>query len=209
MAEITEGRRPVETYRRPQCDMARLQYQFLNSQLDISLTLATFVRPEDRHKGLSENCRETALKGYQRTARALAHSDLPESEKRVLESKLVQLRNALQYPEAVGEEPSLVFRSNGNADATNGHANGHSNGYSNGHSDADYGQLPKREYLTPREREVLKCIAEGNSTKEVAGLLGITFKTASCHRSRVMDKLGIHNLTNLVRYAIREQIVQP
>src|SRR5207248_6807126 len=134
MAEITEARRPVETYRRPQCDMARLQYQFLNSQLDISLTLATFVRPGDRQKGLSENCRETALKGYQRTARALAHSDLPESEKRVLESKLAQLRNALQYPEAVGEG-SLVFRSNGHAAvATNGHSNGHFDGYSASHA---------------------------------------------------------------------------
>ena len=48
-----------------------------------------------------------------------------------------------------------------------------------------------------------------NSTKEVAGLLGIAFKTASCHRTRLMDKLGVHDLANLVRYAIRERIIQP
>jgi DNA-binding NarL/FixJ family response regulator len=62
--------------------------------------------------------------------------------------------------------------------------------------------------LTCRESEVLKCIAEGNSTKQVASKLGITFKTASCHRYRLMDKLGIHDAANLVRYAIRNNIVQ-
>ena len=62
--------------------------------------------------------------------------------------------------------------------------------------------------LTNREIEVLKCIAEGHSTKQVAGLLGITFKTAACHRYRLMDKLGIHDTATLVRYAIRNGIIQ-
>ena len=63
------------------------------------------------------------------------------------------------------------------------------------------------EKLTPREIEVLKLIATGNSTKDIAHLLGIAFKTAACHRSRVMGKLGIHEVANLTRYAIRNHYV--
>ena len=63
--------------------------------------------------------------------------------------------------------------------------------------------------LTTREIEVLKRIAEGNTTKEVAAILGITYKTAVCHRSHIMEKLGIHDTATLVRYAIREGIVRP
>lgn len=62
--------------------------------------------------------------------------------------------------------------------------------------------------LTIRELEVLKWIAEGHSTKQVAGLLGITYRTAACHRYRLMQKLGIHDSVNLVRYAIRNGIIQ-
>jgi two-component system, NarL family, response regulator NreC len=63
------------------------------------------------------------------------------------------------------------------------------------------------ETLTPSEIEVLKYIAEGQSTKQLAATLGITFKTACCHRQRVMDKLDIHNTATLVRYTIRSGIV--
>lgn len=65
---------------------------------------------------------------------------------------------------------------------------------------------PGSSYLpspTPREIEVLKLIAAGLSTKQIAVSLGISFKTASCHRSRLMDKLGIHEIAGLTRYAIR------
>jgi len=62
--------------------------------------------------------------------------------------------------------------------------------------------------LTRRECVVLKCIAEGHSTKQVATALGITFKTAACHRYRVMDKLDIHDTASLVRYAIRNGFIQ-
>jgi DNA-binding CsgD family transcriptional regulator len=64
------------------------------------------------------------------------------------------------------------------------------------------------DQLTPREMEVLRRIAEGNSTKEIAEKLGIAFKTAACHRYRVMEKLGIHQTASLVRYAIRQGIVK-
>src|SRR5204863_3985869 len=63
------------------------------------------------------------------------------------------------------------------------------------------------ERLTRREIEVLKLVATGLSTKEIARSLGITFKTAACHRSRLMAKLGIHEVANLTRYAIRNGYV--
>ena len=63
--------------------------------------------------------------------------------------------------------------------------------------------------LTPRERQVLQLIAEGKSTKDVASLLGISVKTAESHRTRLMQKLDIHETATLVRYAVRQGIVRP
>jgi len=57
--------------------------------------------------------------------------------------------------------------------------------------------------LTERERQVLVLIAEGKSTKEAAERLGITYKTADSHRSRILEKLGVHETASMVRYAIR------
>lgn len=66
-----------------------------------------------------------------------------------------------------------------------------------------------RDPLTPRERQVLQLIAESKSTKDVATLLGISVKTAESHRSRLMQKLDIHDTAGLVRYAVRRGMVQP
>jgi len=63
--------------------------------------------------------------------------------------------------------------------------------------------------LSPREREVLQLVAEGKTTKEVAVTLGVSVKTAESHRTRIMEKLDIHETANLVRYAIRRGIVRP
>ncbi len=63
--------------------------------------------------------------------------------------------------------------------------------------------------LTLRERQVLQLIAEGKSTKDIASLLGISVKTAESHRTRLMHKLDIHETASLVRYAVRQGIVQP
>ena len=63
--------------------------------------------------------------------------------------------------------------------------------------------------LTSRERQVLQLIGEGKSTKEVASLLGISTKTAESHRTRLMQKLDIHEIASLVRYAIRRGLVHP
>jgi DNA-binding NarL/FixJ family response regulator len=65
------------------------------------------------------------------------------------------------------------------------------------------------EPLTARERQVLQLIAEGKTTKAVAGLLGISFKTAESHRGRIMKKLDIHETAGLVRYAIRRGLLHP
>jgi two-component system response regulator NreC len=67
---------------------------------------------------------------------------------------------------------------------------------------------PTREPLTAREREVLQLVAEGKSTKEVADILRITAKTAESHRSRLMLKLGVHDVAGLVRYAVRRGLVE-
>ena len=63
--------------------------------------------------------------------------------------------------------------------------------------------------LTLRERQVLQLVSEGKTTKEVAQVLGISPKTADSHRTRIMTKLGIHDTAGLVRYAIREGLIQP
>jgi PAS domain S-box-containing protein len=62
--------------------------------------------------------------------------------------------------------------------------------------------------LTERERQVLVLIAEGKSTKEAAAHLGITYKTADSHRSRILEKLGVHETASMVRYAIRAGLIQ-
>lgn len=63
--------------------------------------------------------------------------------------------------------------------------------------------------LTPRERQVLQLVAEGKTTKEIAQLLGMSVKTAESHRTRIMEKLDIHETASLVRYAIRQGVIQP
>jgi DNA-binding NarL/FixJ family response regulator len=62
---------------------------------------------------------------------------------------------------------------------------------------------------TPREREVIQLLAEGQSNKEVASTLGISLKTIEAHRANIMRKLQLHSLSDLVRYAIRHKIAQP
>lgn len=72
----------------------------------------------------------------------------------------------------------------------------------------NHSDLPA-DLLTPRERQVLQLIAESKTTKEIAVLLEISVKTVETYRSRIMEKLGIHETAGVVRYAIRHGIVQP
>ena len=62
--------------------------------------------------------------------------------------------------------------------------------------------------LTSREREILQLLAEGKSSKEVAVALGISVKTAETHRANIMRKLELHSVSELVRYAVRNQIIE-
>ena len=63
--------------------------------------------------------------------------------------------------------------------------------------------------LTPRQREVLKRMAEGRSTKEIAFDLGLSVKTIETHRAQIMERLGIRDVAGLVRYAMRTRLVPP
>jgi len=65
------------------------------------------------------------------------------------------------------------------------------------------------EALTARQREILQLIAEGKATKEIAQLLDLSVKTVETHRMRMMERLGIHDVANLVRFAVRAGLVPP
>jgi len=62
--------------------------------------------------------------------------------------------------------------------------------------------------LTTREREILQLLAEGRSNKEVAGILGITVKTAETHRAALMRKLDLRSISDLVHFAVRNQVIE-
>jgi DNA-binding NarL/FixJ family response regulator len=63
--------------------------------------------------------------------------------------------------------------------------------------------------LTARQREVLQLVTEGRSNKEIGAMLGMTTKTAETHRTQIMTKLNLHSMSELVRYAIRNRIIEP
>jgi len=63
--------------------------------------------------------------------------------------------------------------------------------------------------LTPREREVVKLIAESYSTREIADALVISEKTVERHRANILEKLGMHDRVQLTRYAIRRGLIEP
>ncbi len=81
------------------------------------------------------------------------------------------------------------------------------------HVVADYvrrvgGEPRTLELLTPRQREILQLVAEGQTTKEIARLLHISVKTVETHRMQIMERLDIHDVAGLVKYAIRTGLIQ-
>jgi DNA-binding NarL/FixJ family response regulator len=66
-----------------------------------------------------------------------------------------------------------------------------------------------RSALTPSERQIVQLLAEGNTNKEIAGQLNLAVKTVETHRAHIMRKLGIHSVSELVRYAVRNNLLQP
>jgi len=79
------------------------------------------------------------------------------------------------------------------------------NGFLDGRGDT---RKISKARLTPREREVVQLLAEGKSSKEVAVVLNLSVKTAETHRTNVMRKLDLHSVADLVRYAVRNKLVQ-
>jgi DNA-binding NarL/FixJ family response regulator len=74
---------------------------------------------------------------------------------------------------------------------------------------AQSGEATPKDPLTPRELEVVKLIAEGHTSEEIAGQLFISKKTVDRHRANVLEKLGMRNRVELTRYAIRRGLVEP
>jgi DNA-binding NarL/FixJ family response regulator len=67
----------------------------------------------------------------------------------------------------------------------------------------------RNDRMTSRGREIIQLLAEGKSSKEVACSLNISVKTAESHRANVMRKLELHTIADVVRYAVRNQIIEP
>lgn len=74
---------------------------------------------------------------------------------------------------------------------------------------ARHGDETPDQILTPREEEVLKLVAEGHSSKEIADLLFISIKTVQRHRANLLQKLGLRDRLDLTRYAIRAGLIEP
>ena len=69
--------------------------------------------------------------------------------------------------------------------------------------------MPSGRNVTPREREIIQLLTEGKSNKEAASELNVSTRTIETHRANIMHKLGLNSLSDLVRYAIRNKIVEP
>ena len=66
----------------------------------------------------------------------------------------------------------------------------------------------EKSRITDREREIVQLLAEGKSSKEIAAILGISVRTVETHRAAIMKKLGLKSFSELIRYAIRNKIVE-
>lgn len=81
-------------------------------------------------------------------------------------------------------------------------------GYLKGGSVHDSHKSPQNR-LTAREREIVQLLGEGQTNKEVAERLNISVKTVETHRSHIMEKLNMHSLGDLIRYAVRNHLIEP
>jgi len=171
-------------WQRLRAEYQRLRREFVSCGLDLSYTMATFAALDPRDEEFRLKCRNMGRKGYSAVLRLMA-GDLACTAGPEIEAKINRLRAVLGGQERPLElvPPTRTSEPVPQPDAR---------------PDA---------ILTRRELEVLRCIAQGCSTKQAAGNLGITFKTAACHRYRIMEKLGIHETASLVRYAIRSGLV--
>jgi DNA-binding CsgD family transcriptional regulator len=163
--------------------------------------LATFAAANSHSVKIANFFRNQALETYGRLRWTVSDPGWTGMDRQALETRFARLRSLFVDLKLCDPDPDLDdcpdnarLRETPAGKTSVGSVGG------NGHP---------ADHLTNREREVLKCIAEGNSTKQAAEMLGVTFKTAACHRYRLMDKLAIHDTASLVRYAIRAGLVQP
>lgn len=172
-------------------EQQRLCREFLSAMLDLSYTMATFADSSSA-EAERQKCRKLALKAYNRMVQTSASWPSDEAG---IENKLKLDRLRAVLAEETPADAKAAVETNGRAVVRT--------------MVLEAKPAPKPEaLLTQREREVLCCVAQGYSTKQAAGLLGITFKTAACHRYRIMEKLGVHETASLVRYAIRNGLMQ-
>lgn len=166
----------------------RLQLDCLKALLEMGLTMASLADTSSWNEKLRDLSYAGALKGYVTVTRLLRSPGWNDMDRLTLQDKLEKLAAALNVAGALREPASRELQpalKPAGAPAVN----------------------RGRPELTKRELQVLRCVAEGYSTKQVAAALGIAFKTAACHRSRIMDKLHIHDTAGLVRYAIRRGVI--
>jgi DNA-binding CsgD family transcriptional regulator len=165
-----------------------LRMDFVRTSIEFSLTVASFPEAQSQSDRFRERCRRVARKAYGEIRSLIAKPVFAELDVSEILPKLQELERMIEQLE--GTEPSKVIPIRQESPGGN--------------------TAPRAglEALTPREIEVLRLIAEGHSTKEVAHTLGMSFKTAACHRYRVMDKLGIHDAVTLTHYAVRNGLVK-
>jgi len=166
----------------------RLRKEFITRSIDFSLTLAGFADASPQNEGVRQSCERAARQAYGEICSMLSRAHLAEMDLHEILPRLEELRSILEQltsdrPEVVELTAHVVPRQPSKS-------------------------ARSLECLTPREIEVLRLVAEGHSTKEIAHMLGMSFKTAACHRYRVMDKLAIHDAVSLTRYAVRMGLVK-
>jgi DNA-binding NarL/FixJ family response regulator len=179
LAEASDGREAVEKARKLRPDLA---------VLDISMPLLNGLESARKIARQSPNTRVLILTMYgseEMVEKALdsgAHGLVrkSEAEKELIAAVRAVLNDKLFFPSKASQ-------------ALRGTRRGKS--------------LARQSRLTPREAEILQLIAEGRSNKEAASLLGISRRTAENHRARIMRKLGLSSLSDLVRYAVRNKVV--
>jgi len=172
----------------------RLRLDCIKSRVDLAERLADLAHQNRNDERLFTMYTGKAHEAYMHACKEVSNPGWTGTDRAALRTRLDTLRSDLQGLEGlkqrgdppVAEGPVTERRRKGTRPDENG-----------------------LECLTSRERQVLKCVAEGRSTKEAACLLGIAFKTASCHRQRTMEKLGVHDASALVRYAIRMGLITP
>lgn len=176
------------TIQRLKSEGARLKLGFLETEIQTCLTLVSLAKT-NRALGYYEAAESgiaAARKGF-RTALGLREQIVqwdPEVLQRLSE-RMDRLRSALEaepVSEALTAQPPAVL-------------------------DPEPPAHRADSPLTRRETEVLRLVVDGKSTKEIAGVLGISFKTAACHRASIMDKLDVPNAASLVSKAIRDGLV--